>query len=74
MTGVEQRPRTMNYEEEYARLLQFLLYRKPGILCEYARHKGRVQVPGPTHSPSPTPRTKPLVRCVRLMRSFLKVF
>ena len=65
----------MNYEEEYARLLQYVLYRKPGLLCEYARHKGRVHMPiNHKHDQNHNPKTKPLVRCVRLMRSFMKVF
>lgn len=55
----------MNYEYEYTRLLNFLLYRNPGILYEYVRSKDR-----PIQDPTP----KPLVRCVRLMRAFLNVF
>ena len=59
--------------EEYTRLLQFLLYRKPGILCEYVRyHKDRPIHPGYKKRES-TP-DNPLVRCAKLLRKFLKVF
>jgi len=59
--------------DEYSRLLHFLLYRKPDILCEYVLYHKGIQA-NCNCRPKVEARDGALYSAWRLLRTFLKVF